>query len=159
MIPKVYVETTIVSYLTARPAREVVALAHQEVTREWWAKRRSDYELYVSEIVVAEAERGDPDAARARLALMAGMARASATAASESLAPVLLRETRLPAHAFLDMSHVSIAAVHGMQFLLTWNCRHIANANVIRIVEKVCRDHGYEPPVICTPEELMGEPS
>ncbi|HEX7150483.1 MAG TPA: type II toxin-antitoxin system VapC family toxin [Thermoanaerobaculia bacterium] len=156
MPPKVYIETTVVSYLTSRESRDIVAQAHQKITREWWTSRRSGFALYASEIVVAEAERGDPDAARARLAVLRDLPRLSATADSELLAPVLLRETHLPPVAFLDMSHVAIAAVHGMQYLLTWNCRHIANAAVVRIVEKVCRRYGYEPPVLCTPEELMG---
>lgn len=156
MLPKVYIETTIVSYLTGRPSRELVALAHQQVTRDWWELEKAKYELYASEVVIAEAERGDAGAARARLAVLSELPRLAATAESEVLAPVLLRETRLPAGALLDMTHVSIAAVHGMQYLLTWNCRHIANATVIRIVERVCRRYGYEPPVICTPEELMG---
>jgi hypothetical protein len=157
MRPKVYIETTIVSYLTGRPARDVVALAHQQVTREWWETKRSSYELYASGAVIAEAERGDPEAARARLAVLATLPRLAATSESEVLAPILLRKTGLPDEAFVDMSHVSIAAVHGMQYLLTWNCRHIANAAVKRIVERICRERGYEPPVMCTPEELMGE--
>jgi hypothetical protein len=156
MPSKVYIETTIVSYLTGRPSGEPLALAHQQVTKDWWATKRLQYELYVSEVVVAEAERGDRSASAARLQALSGLPRLAATPDSERLAPVLLRETRLPADAFLDMSHVAIAAVHGMDYLLTWNCRHIANATVIRIVERICRTHGYEPPVICTPEELMG---
>jgi hypothetical protein len=156
MLPKVYIETTIVSYLTGRPSREPLALAHQQVTKDWCASKRSQYELFVSEVVVAEAERGDPSASDARLQALAGLPRLAATPDSERLAPILLRETRLPTHAFLDMSHVAIAAVHGMDYLLTWNCRHIADATVTRIVERICRTHGYEPPVICTPEELVG---
>lgn len=156
MRSKIYIETTIVSYLTSRPSSQVLALAHQQVTREWWETRRSNYELFVSEVVVTEAERGDPGAAGARLAILSQFPRLAATPESELLAPLLLRETRLPPDAFLDMAHVSIATVHGMQYLLTWNCRHIANAAVIRIVERICRSHGFEPPVICTPEELMG---
>ena len=156
MLPKVYIETTIVSYLTGRPSREVVALAHQQVTRDWWEKDRGDFELYTSEVVIAEAERGDVDASRARLAVLATLRSLSATAESEAMVPILLRETRLPPEALLDMSHVSIATVHGMQYLLTWNCRHIANARIVRIVERICRNLGYEPPVLCTPDELMG---
>lgn len=156
MLPKVYIETTIVSYLTGRPSREVVALGHQQVTRDWWEKDRSDFELYTSEVVIAEAERGDPEAARARLAVLAPLRSLSATAESEAMVPILLRETRLPADALLDMSHVSIATVHGMQFLLTWNCRHIANARTVRVVERICRSLGFEPPVLCTPDELKG---
>lgn len=155
MAPKVYVETSIVSYLTARPSREVVTLGHQQVTRDWWEKERSGFELYTSEVVIAEAERGDATAARERLAVLASLIRLSPTAESEALVPILLRETRLPTHALLDMAHISIATVHGMQFLLTWNCKHIANARIVRVVERVCRDRGFEPPVLCTPDELM----
>lgn len=156
MLPKVYIETTIVSYLTGRPSREVVALGHQQVTRDWWETDRSDFELYTSEVVIAEAERGDPEAARARLAVLAPMSKLSATPASEAMVPILLRETGLPADALLDMSHISVATVHGMQYLLTWNCRHIANARIVRIVERICRNLGFEPPVLCTPDELKG---
>jgi predicted nucleic acid-binding protein len=156
MLPKVYVETTIVSYLTGRPSREPVARGHQQVTRDWWEKDRSDFELYTSEVVIAEAERGDPEPARARLAILAPLRTLSATPESEAMVPILLRETRLPVDALLDMSHVSIATVHGMQYLLTWNCRHIANARIIRVVERICRNLGFEPPVLCTPDELRG---
>jgi hypothetical protein len=156
MLPKVYIETTIVSYLTAWPAREPVALGHQHVTRDWWEKDRHDFELYTSQVVIAEAERGDAEAARVRLAVLKTLRSLSATAESEAMVPILLRETRLPETALLDMSHVSIATVHGMQYLLTWNCRHIANARIVRIVERLCRSLGYEPPVLCTPEELSG---
>ena len=156
MLPKVYIETTIVSYLTGRPSREVVALGHQQVTRDWWENSRFDFELFASEVVIAEAERGDAVAARARLAVLEPLRRLSATPESEEMVPILLRETGLPPNALLDMSHVSIATVHGMQYLLTWNCRHIANARIVRIVERICRNRGFEPPVLCTPEELMG---
>src|SRR5205823_5225645 len=130
MLPKVYIETTVVNYLTGRAAREPVARGHQQVTHEWWEKDRSGFELYTSEVVIAEAERGDPEPARARLVLLAPLRRLSATPESEAMVPILLRETGLPVDAFLDMSHISIATVHGMQYLLTWNCRHIANARI-----------------------------
>ncbi len=154
--PKVYIETSIVSYLTSRPSREVVALGHQQVTRDWWENRRSAFELYTSEVVFAEAERGDPSAAAARVAVLSLLPRLLPTPASEELVPLLLRETKLPPEALLDMAHVSIATAHGMQFLLTWNCKHIANAQIVRAVERVCRLRGFEPPVLCTPDELMG---
>lgn len=156
MLAKVYIETTIVSYLTGRPSHEPVARGHQQVTHDWWEKDRHAFELYTSEVVIAEAERGDPQAARARLAVLAPLRALSATPESEAMVPILLRETRLPADALLDMSHVSIATVHGMQYLLTWNCRHIANARTIRVVERICRNIGFEPPVLCTPDELRG---
>lgn len=156
MVAKVYIETSVISYLTARPARDVVVLAHQQLTRDWWAVARHAFDLYVSEIVIAEAEKGDEEAARARLELLRGMNQLSASAAAEQLVPILLRDTGLPPKALADMSHIAVATVHGMEFLLTWNCKHIANANVLRRVAKTCRSRGYELPVICTPEELMG---
>jgi predicted nucleic acid-binding protein len=154
--PKVYLETSVISYLTARPARDVVVLAHQQLTREWWVTERQSFELYTSEIVLAEAERGDADAARARVDVLRATQQLAASAEAERLVPVLLRATGLPPKALADMSHIALATVHGMHFLLTWNCKHIANANVLRTVAKTCRAHGYELPVICTPEELMG---
>jgi predicted nucleic acid-binding protein len=153
--PKLYLETSIVSYLTSRPSADVVALAHQKITHAWWEHRRSEFDIYTSQVVTAEAERGDAVAARNRLELLAQLPSLAPTVESEALVPALLRATGLPPSALLDMAHGSIATVHGMQFLLTWNCRHIANARIIRVVERVCRTAGYEPPVLCTPEELM----
>lgn len=155
MPPKVYLETSVISYLAARPARDVVALAHQELTRQWWATRRASFDLYTSEIVFAEAARGDADAARARLELLRLTTQLGASAAAERLVPILLRQTGLPPKALADMAHVALATVHGMQYLLTWNCKHIANAVVLRSVTRTCREQGYDPPVICTPEELL----
>jgi predicted nucleic acid-binding protein len=156
MQPKVYIETSVVSYLTGRASREIVALGHQQITRDWWERDRHEFQLFTSTVVLAEAERGDADAARARLEILQPLRTLSATSQSEALVPVLLRETGLPRSALLDMAHVAIATVHGMQYLLTWNCKHIANARIVRMVERVCRHAGFEPPVLCTPEELMG---
>ncbi len=156
MAASVYLETSVVSYLTSRPARDVVVLAHQQLTREWCDVRRNLYELFSSEIVLAEAERGDPEAALARREILRQTKQLSANAAAEQLVPALLAATGLPAKALADMAHIAVATVHGMQYLLTWNCKHIANATVQRSVIKACRERGYEPPVICTPEELMG---
>jgi predicted nucleic acid-binding protein len=154
--PKVYLETSVVSYLAARPARDVVVLAHQQLTREWWELRRNSFELYTSEVVVAESDRGDPEAARARREILRQTNQLSASEAAERLVPVLLSATGLPVKALADMAHIALATVHGMQYLLTWNCKHIANASVQRVVVKTCQQRGFEPPVICTPEELMG---
>jgi len=155
--PKVYLETSFIGYLTSWPARDVVVLAHQQLTREWWETRRAFFELFSSEVVVAEAERGDEAAVRSRREILAATSRLSATPAAEALVPKLLNATGLPPKVFADMTHVALATVHGMQYLLTWNCRHIANAAILRFIVKTCREQGYEPPVICTPEELMGE--
>jgi len=114
MKPRVYLETTIPSYLTAWPSRDLVRAAHQQITRDWWDKRRMEFELYISQVVLRECQAG-------------------------------------------DALHVAIAAVHGMEYLLTRNCTHIANATLRDPIESVCRRNGYEPPAICTPDELLAE--
>ncbi len=157
MKPKVYLETSFIGYLTMRPQRDPKVVVHQEITTEWWERRRSDFELFTSEVVVAEAERGDESAVHERRVILRETQRLSASPAAELLVPELLAATGLPPRVFADMAHVALATVHGMQYLLTWNCRHIANATIQRAIVKACRERGYEPPVICTPEELMGE--
>ena len=130
--------------------------AHQEVTIEWWAGR-DRFELFVSDAVLAEAGRGDPTAARSRLAVADGVPALTATPEAQALAAALLRAAAMPAKAAVDAAHVAIATVHGMNFLLTWNCTHIANAVMRESIEAVCRRAGFRPPVICTPEELLPE--
>jgi hypothetical protein len=156
MKPTVYVETTIPSYLTAWPSRDLVRAAHQQITREWWA-RRDLFDLYASRLVVQECQGGDAQAAVDRLAAMAGIPLLEQEADAAELAEALLRGVPLPEKAAADALHIATAAVHGIQYLLTWNCTHIANvANRARI-EAVCRATGFEPPLICTPEELPME--
>jgi hypothetical protein len=149
----VCVETTIPSYLTAWPRRNLVRAAHQQVTREWWANRGA-FELYVSRLVVHECDAGDPQAAAEPLAVLAGVPLLEATPEAAALAEALVREVPLPDCAAADALHIAIAAVHGMNYLLTWNCTHIANVTLRPRIEAVCRASGYEPPLVCTPEEL-----
>src|SRR5437667_2478891 len=121
MKPTVYVETTIPSYLTAWPGRDLVRAAHQQITREWWS-RRDGFELYSSRLVVQECQAGDAQAAADRLAALAGMPLLEQETAVAELAEALLRDVPLPAKAAADALHIATAAAHGMQFLLTWNC-------------------------------------
>ena len=152
-LPRVYIETTILSYLASQPSRDLVRAAHQHLTLEWWAQR-DRFELLVSEAVLAEIARGDAQAAARRIAAAEGLAVLKATDEAKRLAFALIQETAMPPKAAIDAVHVSIATVHGLSFLLTWNCAHIANAAMRERIEEVCRKHGYRPPVICTPEEL-----
>jgi len=152
---KTYIETTIVSYLTSRPSGDPLSRAHQELTREWWGRRRYGFELYISEVVLAEAERGDPTFAEARLRIVEGVSILKLTDRAKDLAAAILRSAALPAKAAADAAHIAVATVNAMDFLLTWNCTHIANAIILRRVNVVCRELGYEPPTVCTPEELM----
>lgn len=150
---KVYIETTIVSYLTALPSRDVVRAAHQKLTLEWWQSRER-FELYASEAVIQEATAGHPEPAARRLAALEGCTVVAVNAQVAELARALLAANALPAKAMVDALHVAAAAVHGINYLLTWNCKHIANAATRGIIEETCRVAGYEPPTICTPEEL-----
>jgi hypothetical protein len=154
-VPTVYLETTIPSYLTARPSRDLIVAANQQLTRLWWKARRQRYQLFVSQVVLDEAAVGDKGAALRRLRLLRGTRRLTVTDACRDLAQGLLDGTPIPAAAAADALHVAIAAVHRMDFLLTWNCTHIANAVMRPGIQAVCAAAGYNPPVICTPQELM----
>ena len=156
MKPKTYIETTVVSYLTCSPSQDLVLAAHQQITKEWW-QSRTRFDLYVSEIVIQEAGGGDQEAASLRLNALEGISILKLTPKSRDLAQKLLTKGPLPKKAALDALHIAIAVVNGMDFILTWNCTHIANAAMRHMIEAVCRSLGYEPPVICTPEELMEE--
>jgi len=154
--PTVYVENSVVSYLTARRSQKNVRVAgHQDITREWWNTKRHEFELYASAVVVEEASDGNATAAAARLEIIAQLTLLEVTQEARDLAAILLRETRIPAKATADALHIATAAVHGVDYLISWNCKHIANAVIFRSVERACRKNGYEPPVLCTPEELM----
>lgn len=156
MKPKVYLETTIVSYLTARPSRDLIIAAHQQLTREWWDNQRAEFDLYTSQLVVQEASAGDAAMAQKRLELLARLPLLTVNPAALALARALIARGPLPNKAGADALHIAVAAVHGLDYLLTWNCRHIANARMYTAVAFKCRTAGYEPPVICTPEELSG---
>ncbi len=157
MKPKVYLETTIPSYLTARPSRDLVIAARQEVTREWWESGREEFDLFVSQYVLDEAALGDPDATRRRMEALAGIPLLRATDDAFALADELLTGVPLPEKASTDSIHIAIAAIHRMDYLLTWNCAHIANAKFRVPIEAACRSFGFEPPIICTPDELLKE--
>jgi len=156
MKPRVYVETSVLSYLTALQSRDLVRAAHQQITLEWWT-RRNQFELFVSEPVLAEARKGDPVAAARRLAAAEGLPILSATADAQRLATAFLTAAAIPRKAVIDAAHVAIAAVHGIEFLVTWNCAHIANALMRPKIEAVCRSAGLVPPMLCTPEELTDQ--
>jgi hypothetical protein len=152
---RTYLDTSVISYVTNWLSRDIVTLAHQQITRDWWQTHRGKFDLHVSELVVFEAGRGDAAAAQARLDLIQGLPVLQINAAARSLAESIFRSTTLPDKATADALHIALAAVNGMDFLVTWNCAHIANGVVLKIVNAVCRENGYDPPIVCTPEELM----
>jgi hypothetical protein len=152
---RVYIETTVVSYLTAWPARDLIVAAHQTITREWWERRRADFDLVASEVVVAESAAGDPDAAERRLRVLADLPRLEISPAVRDLAAAIIRGGALPAKAAQDAFHIAVCAVHAVDFLLTWNCTHIAHAESLPRVREVIESLGHFQPVICTPEGLL----
>jgi len=157
MKERVYLETTIFSYLTARPSRDIVVAAHQETTRAWWETRRDRFHLIASQLVLQEAEAGDRRAADLRIEQLKGVDLVELTEEILRLAKKLIDRGAFSPKAGEDALHVAAAAVNGADFLLTWNLKHIANAAVRGRIEAVCRQEGYEPPAICTPEELLEE--
>ena len=154
-LPRLYIETTIPSYLTARPSRDTILAGQQETTRRWWEKKRREYDLYVSELVLEETSAGDPAMAAARHAVLAGLPQLAQTPEVDALAARLLEQGIVPPSAAPDAEHIALAAVHAMNFLLTWNCKHIANALHRRRVEAVCAEAGLVCPIICTPHHLI----
>ena len=154
---RVYIETSVVSYLAARPSRNILAAAWQQVTQEWWDKHRARFELFASELVLAEAGQGDSEAAQRRKERLQAIPHLEVTEEVVALARKLVSEGAMPKEAVNDAMHVALAAVHGVDYLLTWNCRHLDNAEKKPLVRSVCAVAGYRCPEICTPQELMGE--
>lgn len=153
----VYIETSVPSYLTARPSRDVRAAAWQQITTEWWDTARSQYEIFISELVIAEASAGNPEAAERRLAVLRHIPELEIDEEVQKLAERLISKGGIPPAAEADALHVAVAAVHQVDFLLTWNCRHIDNATMKPIIRAICSGAGYQYPEICTPMELLPE--
>jgi len=153
--PSLYLETTIPSYLTARPSRDVLVLARQELTREWWERERDTYRVVVSTVVVEEIGRGDPAAAERRLQLVAEAEVLDTGPEVEDLAPKIREELSIPEEAKLDAFHLAFTMWHELDYLLTWNCRHIANAKRLRLLARFAAREGLWLPVICTPETMV----
>ena len=155
MKPTVYIETTVIGYLTSRPREDPIVAGHQQTTRDWWQTARDRYELVASELVVQECSAGDKKAAEERMEALAGITLLRTTSDADQLAEALIAGHAVPQSHPEDAIHIALAVVNGIQFLVSWNFRHIVNAAVRSTIERICRDAGYEPPIICTPEELM----
>lgn len=156
MTETVYVETSILGYLTARSTKNLILAANMEVTKDWWKLRRNSFTLYTSEAVLDEAKRGDPEIAAQRLRMLRNFPFLALDQDVQGLAAQFLARSNLPPKAEVDAIHIAAATVHGMDYLLTWNCRHIANAQIQGKLAEISLDCGYVLPVLCTPNELMG---
>jgi len=153
----VYVETSIVSYLRERTTDQIVAAARQVHTKRWWTRERKHYELYGSRFVLDEARLGSEDLAAARLEALRDIPLLDLSESVFVLGTELLNRAALPEKARVDALHIAVAAVHKMDYLLTWNCKHIANARLVPRINQIIEEQGYTPPYICTPEELLSD--
>ena len=151
----VYLETTIPSYLTARPALQIIQAGHQLSTRRWWDEYRDSFELFTSLVTIQEAREGDQEAAERRLVSLRDIPLLAVTPEAELIASQILTEHLLPSHAERDALHIGVAVFHEMDFLLTWNIRHIANAQMRKKLRAFVESLGYSLPTICSPEELL----
>ena len=152
----VYIETSIVSFLTGKPSRNILSIAWQSLTAEWWEVHRKEFGLFISELVLEEARRGDSEAAAKRLEVLEHIPILDLNDQVLKLAKELIAEEALPAKAADDALHISAAVVHNMDYLLTWNCRHIDNAETKPKIREIITRKGYHYPEICTPQELLG---
>ena len=150
-----YIETSIVSYLRQRPSSQVVMAARQLLTHEWWDDERSNYELVISQYVIDEASAGDPTLASERLQLLDGIPLLPLDPEIALIANEIMSRAILPEKARTDALHIAMVAHHRIQYLLTWNCRHIANGRILPRIHSVLNDLSIPIPVICTPEEMV----
>jgi len=155
MKPTVYIETTVIGYLTSRPREDPIVAGHQDTTREWWQTAADRFELVASELVVQECAAGDQTAARERMEALQDVALLRTTSEADQLAAALLSGKAVPESHPEDALHIALAVVNGIEYLVSWNFRHIVNAVLRSTIERICLDAGYEPPTICTPEELL----
>ena len=157
MSETVYIETSVIGYLTARSTKNLIIAGNIETTRDWWQNRRNDFDLYISQVVVDEVGKGDTEIAWKRLEIINGLPLVELNQSVRDLSSRFLMRSNLPPKACDDAVHIAAATVHGIDYLLTWNCKHIANAQIQRKLAEISLDLGYELPIICTPYELLGD--
>lgn len=154
--PKVYIETSIIGYLTSRPSRDLITAANQQLTRDWWIKERGKYDLFSSTVVLKEINLGDKDASVERVEAIGLIPILDLRESDIELAQALVKKYLLPKKAATDALHIAVATTREMDYLLTWNCRHIANAAMRKPIEEFLKSKGYRSPTICTPQDLQG---
>ena len=153
--PTVYIETSIISFLTSRPSHDLSMSWHQKTTREWWETCRENYHLHISDAVYDEIAMGDILASRLRIDAVEGIDVLVSTPDIKNLAQELMKSHTLPPKAATDALHIALAAYYGMDFLLTWNCKHIANPNFERTFRNIISQKGFKYPVITTPDHFL----
>jgi len=154
---RIYIESTIPSYVVARSARDLLQAARQQITKDWWDLKRAKHELFTSQVVLDEITSGEKAMAQQRLDVMAQIKLLDLTDEANTLTKDILASGLLPADADRDAAHIALATVHEMDILLSWNCRHIANAAIQARLRRLAEKSGFALPVLCTPDELTGE--
>lgn len=154
---RIYIESTIPSYVVARPARDLIQAAHQQLSKDWWDLERAKHELFTSQVVLDEIACGEAEMAQKRLALMANVPILPVNSEAETLTQAVLDSGLLPRGADRDAAHIALATIYELDILLSWNCRHIANAAIQARLRSVAGKMGFALPVLCTPAELTGE--
>ncbi len=157
MKESIYLETSVISYYTSKPTRDIIVLAHQEITRQWWPKAIKRYDIFISEVVLEEAGMGDPYAAKKRLKEIKNFPNLGLNNHVEEMAKIYKGRLKIPEKSIRDAVHLALASVHNIDYLITWNCTHLANGGVIKKLIKINENFGVHTPIICTPEELMEE--
>jgi len=157
MSETVYIETSILGYLTARSTKDLILAANIEITKDWWEFRRNTFILYTSEAVLDEVAQGDAEISAQRLEILRDFPLLALNQAVQDLAAQFLARSSLPPKAKVDAIHIAAATIHGMDYLLTWNCKHIAKAQIQGKLAEISLDFGYVLPILCTPNELMGD--
>lgn len=157
MLESLYIDTSIIGYLTIRQSTNLITASNVVITQNWWDTRRQNFTLYISEVVLEEVARGDQEMAIKRLELIDELPLLELNETVEELAQQFLIKSNLPPKASDDALHIALATVYNVDYLLTWNCKHIANAQIQKKLSQISIQSGYELPTICTPYELMGD--
>ena len=156
MPASVYIESSVISYLTARPSRDVVTTARQAITLDWWQNQRHKYEVYISALVEQEITSGDPIAAEQRIQAVSSISSVAISPEAQAIAASLIASKAVPSNCVEDAMHIAIAAAQGTEYLLTWNFKHINNAETKAAITQLVESCGYACPQLCSPEELGG---
>jgi predicted nucleic acid-binding protein len=155
MKKRIYLETTVVSYLAAKPSRDIIVAGHQDATRELWPELSANYETYISALVFEEAKKGDPDQAQIRLAAISSFPMLDIDDEARLLAEKIVERRAVPAEYPEDALHIAVAAVNGIEVIITWNFAHLNNPFTRKKVRQIVEGEGFECPEICSPEELL----
>lgn len=153
----VYLETTVLSYLVSLPSRDIVIAGHQQTTQDWWADRKNAFQCFISQVVLDEIGAGDPSEVKKRRSVADTLNLLAVTQDAEKLTEAIMKSRVLPPKAVRDAAHIAVASVHSVEFLLTWNCKHLANAQIAKRIAAICKSSGFQMPIICTPLELLEE--